>query len=126
ASATYHQKVSTVRTGRSPLSVALSSLSPVVAVANYGDHTLSIYATRNADASLQRIVPDVALPGDMAAVQTAGNAYGIDSQVAGVVRVYLVGRVRDGDVFVVPVGLLVRPPVPRRAPDRRPRRGAAG
>src|SRR5439155_10163872 len=81
ASATYHQKVSTVRTGRSPLSVALSSLSPVVAVANYGDHTLSIYATRSADASLQRIVPDVALPGDMAAVQTTGNAYGIGTQV---------------------------------------------
>jgi YVTN family beta-propeller protein len=76
-----HSTSSVVGTGQSPLSVAVSSLSPMIAVANYGDRTLSIYSTSNADASIQRIVPDIAAPGDMAAVQTPNDVYSAGTDV---------------------------------------------
>jgi DNA-binding beta-propeller fold protein YncE len=62
-SGTYHQAVARVGTGRSPIAVAVSAAGGVVAVANYGDRTLSIYSTQGADASLRRVIPDVASPG---------------------------------------------------------------
>jgi YVTN family beta-propeller protein len=74
-SPTYHHKVSTVATGMSPLSVGVSSLSPVLAVANYGDRTLSIYTTSGADQSVERVVPDHAMPGDMVAVQSSNDIF---------------------------------------------------
>ena len=80
-SPTYHVMVSTVGTGQSPLSVGVSSLSPILAVANYGDRTVSLYTTSGADASIQRIVPDVAMPGDQVAVQTSNDFYSSGTDV---------------------------------------------
>jgi hypothetical protein len=60
--------------------VAHSSLSPVVAVANYGDRSLSFYTTNAADATISRSVPDIAAPGDMVAVQSL-KLYGIGTDV---------------------------------------------
>lgn len=80
-SATYHNLVSTVGTGGTPVSVGISSLSPVVAVANYSDRTLTIYTTAGADVGLVRVVPDVALPGDQVAVHSSNDFYITGSQV---------------------------------------------
>jgi YVTN family beta-propeller protein len=98
-----HSTSSVVGTGQSPLSVGVSSLSPVIAVANYGDRTLSIYATSNADASIQRIVPDIAMPGDMVAVQTPNDIYSSGTKVdLGGTAVPASNTPGNGVGFVVP------------------------
>jgi YVTN family beta-propeller protein len=73
--ATYHAIVSTVGTGPSPVSVGVSSLSSVLAVANAGDRTITIFTAAGGDGGLARVVPDVAIAGDAVAVHSSNSFY---------------------------------------------------
>ena len=80
ASATYHQKIAEVATGSMPVALAVSGFGDVIAVANYGSRSLSLYRT-GGTAALLRAVPALARPGDVVALRGSGVPFGAGSQV---------------------------------------------
>jgi YVTN family beta-propeller protein len=71
SSATYHTAVAQVATGAGPVAVTSNSDGSLLAVANSGDHSISLYNVLTAGVPIiQRVVSDVALPGDAVAIQS--------------------------------------------------------
>jgi len=103
-SATVSQKVAEVGTGSTPVAVAVSGFGNVLAVANYGSRSVSIYHT-GGTAALVRTVPAVARPGDVVALQGTGIPFGAGSQVDLGTGPFAPARLApggDGATFVVP------------------------
>jgi YVTN family beta-propeller protein len=76
----YHEKVAEVATGTTPVAIGVSGFGNVIAVANHGSRSVSVYHT-GGSATLVRAVPVVARPGDVVALQGAGVPFGAGSQV---------------------------------------------
>jgi YVTN family beta-propeller protein len=81
-SATYHSRVATVTTGQGPVAVATSSLSSIIAVANGGGHSVSIFTYGGGSAgALSAALPPFTIPGDHVALMSSGNALVTGTQV---------------------------------------------
>ncbi|HVP15116.1 MAG TPA: Ig-like domain-containing protein, partial [Terriglobales bacterium] len=80
ADTTYRKKVAEVATGSMPVAVTVSGYGDVIAVANYGSRSLSLYRI-GGTAALLRAVPGVARPGDVVALTGSGVPFGAGSQV---------------------------------------------
>lgn len=105
-SPTRNQKVAEVGTGSTPVAIAVSGFGNVLAVANYGSRSISIYHT-GGSAALVRAVPAVARPGDVVALQGTGAPFGAGSQVdlgSGPFAPARLAPGANGAAFVVPEG----------------------
>jgi YVTN family beta-propeller protein len=81
-SSTYHTRVATVTTGQGPVAVATSNLSSIIAVANGGGRSVSIFTYGGASAgALSAALPPYAMPGDHVALTSSGNALVTGTQV---------------------------------------------
>ncbi|HMA46317.1 MAG TPA: Ig-like domain-containing protein, partial [Frankiaceae bacterium] len=76
----YLSKLAEVGTGASPVAVAVSGFGDVIATADYGSRTISIFRT-GGTSGLVRAVRAVASPGDVVALQGSGAPFGAGSQV---------------------------------------------
>jgi YVTN family beta-propeller protein len=102
----YHGKIAEVATGSTPVAVAVSGFGDVIAVANYGSRSLSLYRI-GGSAALLRAVPDVARPGDVVALIGSGIPFGTGSQVdvgSGLFAPERRAAGGNGAAFVVPAG----------------------
>jgi YVTN family beta-propeller protein len=101
----YQQKVAEVATGSTPVAIAVSGFGNVLAVANYGSRSVSVYHTGGTTA-LVRALPSVARPGDVVALQGTGAPFGAGSQVdvgAGPFAPERLAPGGNGAAFVVPL-----------------------
>jgi len=73
-------QVASVGTGKAPVAIGGSADGSMIAVANFGSRSISIY-TMNAAASLVRLTPSTAMPGDMVTAQTDGSSLPADVSV---------------------------------------------
>ena len=104
--ANYREKIAEVATGSTPVAVAVSGFGDVIAVANYGSQSLSLFRI-GGSAALLRAVPAVARPGDVVALIGSGVPFGAGSQVdvgSGLFAPERRAAGGNGAAFVVPAG----------------------
>jgi YVTN family beta-propeller protein len=103
---TYLGKIAEVGTGSLPVAIGLGGSGDVIAVANYGSRSISVYVT-GGTAALVRAVPAVARPGDVVALQGTGAPFGAGSKVDVGAGTFDPSRRAPGSnaaAFVVPAG----------------------
>ncbi len=105
SSPTYHTTVAQIATGAGPVAIASNNDGSLLAVANSGGHSISLFNVLTAGVPImQRVVPDVALPGDAVAIQspnstvlTATSQVDLGSGLLG-----LTNAIAGGGAFAVP------------------------